>query len=511
MSDYATKIVTLKNLLGQETISERFGASLCFGHFNVIHPGHLRYFHTARRYGDRLIVAIEGDKTLSTQSELGEWFSESERASAVAALEVVDEVVVLDSGQLVDLVSLIKPSSLVLGREFERERANEVLDPVNRVHQYGGQVVFEAGETRYTRVDFVHGNQDELERERWFQFRSALTSQGIILSQLLTRMRDKAKPKLLILGDTIVDQYIACDPIGMSNEAPIVVVKELETREFIGGAAIVAAHVAALGAGCSYLSVAGDDREADVVRKNLAELDVASSLLMDPSRPTTNKIRYMVENQKLFRVSRLKEHGLSRSLEDKIIGKLMDLMPGLDGILVCDFVYGVITPRVLEVVTKISQDHNLPLFGDLQCSSQIGNVSKFRDFQLLCPTEREARIALSNQDDGVEYVANLLMEKTRSANLVIKLGSEGLIAYERDKTGNFVHRQHFPAITANPVDVSGAGDSLLAAMSVVMTMGFSLMEAAALGSCMAALAIRTVGNQPINFEQLEQFIERGRI
>jgi len=232
---------------------------------------------------------------------------------------------------------------------------------------------------------------------------------------------------------------------------------------------------------------------------------------MDPSRPTTNKIRYMVENQKLFRVSRLKEHGLSRSLEDKIIGKLMDLMPGLDGILVCDFVYGVITPRVLEVVTKISQDHNLPLFGDLQCSSQIGNVSKFRDFQLLCPTEREARIALSNQDDGVEYVANLLMEKTRSANLVIKLGSEGLIAYERDKTGNFVHRQHFPAITANPVDVSGAGDSLLAAMSVVMTMGFSLMEAAALGSCMAALAIRTVGNQPINFEQLEQFIERGRI
>ena len=316
---------------------------------------------------------------------------------------------------------------------------------------------------------------------------------------------------MLVLGDTIVDRYVACDPVGMSNEAPVVVVKELDIKDFVGGAGIVAAHVAALGGDCIYLSVTGKDSRAELVASKLKEYGVETHLLEDSSRPTTFKIRYLVENQKLFRVSRLKEHSLPKDIEEAVVQRIYELAPSLDGIVVCDFVYGVITPRIIETLTQVSRENDLPLFGDLQCSSQIGNVSKFKNFTLLCPTEREARVALSNQDDGIEYVANLLLEDTQSSNLIIKLGAEGFIAYGRKQVDDFLHRQHFPALTVNPADVAGAGDAMLAAVSVGLARDLTLMEASAFGCCVSALAVQTVGNRPVSLEEVTQFIEKTGI
>ena len=161
----------------------------------------------------------------------------------------------------------------------------------------------------------------------------------------------------------------------------------------------------------------------------------------------------------------------------------------------------------METITKLSSKHSLLVFGDLQCSSQVGNVSKFKNFDLICPTERESRIALATQDEGIEWVANTLMKKTNSRNLVMKLGREGFIAYESEKDG-FVNRQHFPALCFNPVDVSGAGDSLLAALSAGLCSGATLMQSSAIGAGMASLAVQQVGNIPVSHQQLKNYIRQ---
>ena len=436
-----------------------------------------------------------------------EVFSEVDRAQALAAIDLVDYVVILDSGMLEDLVQLIEPSALVLGREFEEERSTKVAQAVSLIYEQGRAVIYEAGETHYATVDLLYGSQGDLEKKKWRLFHKALKAQNVDVNKVLTKLTSDHSPRVLVLGDTIVDQYVACDPIGMSNEAPVVVVKELEARDYVGGAGIVAAHLAALGADCTYLSVAGKDNHAELVVSELAKFGVEVFLLEDSSRPTTFKIRYLVENQKLFRVSRLREHNLPKSIEDKVIQNIIDLAPHLDSIVVCDFVYGVITPRIIETLTQVSQERDLLLFGDLQCSSQIGDISKFKDFTLLCPTEREARIGLGNQYDGVEYVANLLMRRTRSSNLIIKLGGEGFISYGRAENMDFLHRQHFPALTVNPVDVTGAGDSLLASVALALTHGLTLMEGSALGCCVSALAVRTAGNVPVRLEDVNNFLK----
>ena len=505
------QVLSLSELSSSGDWAYLSGAVLCFGHFNTIHPGHVRYFRTANQYDGELIVAIDGDSQIS-EGERNGIFPEIDRAYAVAALDMIDHVVILDTGPLIDLVKLIKPATLVLGKEFERVCPSNVSQAVKEVGLYEGAVVFDAGETHYANAQLFHSNLSDLEEARWHAFQSARKAQGVKMNDVFSTLSQSTSTRILVIGDTIVDRYVACDPVGMSNEAPVVVVKELEAQDYIGGASIVAAHVAALGVQCTYLSVTGNDNRAEFVSSSLIDFGVDAQLLIDASRPTTFKIRYMVDNQKLFRVSRLKEHSVSTELENQLIKKITEMVPTLDGILVSDFVYGVVTPRIIDFLLTVSCEHCIPLFGDLQCSSQVGSITKFQDFHLICPTEREARIALSNRDDGVEYVANLLLEHTRSTNMALKLGAEGFIAYSGEDKGELLQRQHFPALTVNPIDVAGAGDALLAAMSVGLTQGLSTMQASALACCVSAIAVQTVGNRPVQLDQVKQyFYQRERL
>ena len=133
-------------------------------------------------------------------------------------------------------------------------------------------------------------------------------------------------------------------------EAPIVVVRELKTKEYVGGAGIVACHVKSLGADCHFLSVTGDDHNSEFVENKLNELRIKNTLIRDISRPTTFKIRYMVDNQKMFQVSELKEHFISEEIEEKLINEIRLKASKLNGIIISDFNYGVITERVLNEV-----------------------------------------------------------------------------------------------------------------------------------------------------------------
>ena len=479
---------------------------LCHGHFNIIHPGHIRYLDFARQQGSKLVVSIQGDASF-INTKRKHHFSEVERALGVASIQTVDQVVLLGEGNLDKLIEVLNPTVLVLGKEFESEREEIVSETVQLLKKQGGKILFHAGETHYASADLLRDNLPNLHNQNIKQYKQACNQQNIKMEELQKCIDKFENASLLVIGDTIIDQYVACDALGMSAEAPVVVVRELDTREYAGGAAVVAMHVSTLGAKCRFLSVVGQDNNANLVSQNLDRLNVEHTLIEDSSRPTTFKIRYLVENQKMFRVSRLKEHGLPKQIEEKIIKEINKSASKVQAILISDFVYGVITPRILKVISELSIKHSLQVFGDLQCSSQVGNVSKFKNFDLICPTERESRIALATPDEGVEWVANTLMKKTNSRNLVMKLGREGFIAYESEKDG-FVNRQHFPTLSINPVDVSGAGDSLLAALSVGLCSGSTLMQSSAIGAGMASLAVQKIGNIPVSNQQLKDHLNQ---
>ncbi len=469
------------------------GCVLAYGHFNTIHPGHIRYLRHARGLGEKLVVALIGDGNARYA------YQQQERADALSLLGIADAVLLLEADELNAVIEALKPEVLVLGNEFKHNA--EIQPTLVQQRQQGGTVQFHAGDVHYATAELLSGSERDLRQQRRSLFQAACRRQGIEQGQLLNAINSWGNTRLIVLGDTIVDQYAACEAIGMSAEAPVVVVRELEQKNFIGGAAVVAAHISALGAKCDFVSVVGADSTADLVRQELSVQGIADGLSTDPSRPTTFKKRYVVENQKLFRVSRLEEHNLDADVEDQVISKLQKLAPHAQGIVVSDFVYGVVTPRILEVVHQLAEKYNLLLFGDLQCSSQVGSITRFQKFSLLCPNEREARLALQDKDSGLEQLSQRLLQITESERLVMKLGPEGFIAYDRDQDG-VLSNQAFPALSVNPMDVAGAGDSLLALFATGLASEQAMMPTAALACCMAALAVETMGNTPISAADL---------
>ena len=477
---------------------------LVYGHFSTIHPGHIRYLRNASKKAKNLIVLLIGDGDTSQKYH----FSQKERAEGLSSIEMISKIVLLEGTELSLAITRIKPTFLVLGKEFENTKNDLILKAINSMNKHGGKVEFHAGLINYANSDLLMNSTETLQDKKFAEFKKACKRQGLCLDDLLNAVDKFKNSNLIVIGDSILDQYSACEAIGMSAEAPVVVVKELKKRNFIGGAALVAANVSALGASCNLISVLGNDENAKSLINDLKINNLSHHFVIDDSRSTTFKKRYMVENQKLFRVSKLNNEMLNKKVEAEIINKLERLSPSADGIIVSDFVYGVITPKLLEKLYELSKKYKLMLFGDLQCSSQVGSVTKFKEYDLICPNEKEARIALQDNGSGLEALTQNLFKETNSKRIIMKLGADGFIAYENNESLNKMNSQSFPALATNPIDVSGAGDSLLSVMAVGLTCKESIMVSAAIAACRASIAVDTIGNYPIDKEKLKEKVEQ---
>ena len=511
MADH--KIKTLAELSRETTKyrDEKKKVVLALGHFNVIHPGHLRFLNFARAQGDYLVIAVLGDNKLDEMNSR-HFFKQEERAQGVASIEIVDAIILLDTASFKELTDTIKPEIYVKGREFE-DRLDLIRDEIDFVKSNGGKVLFHSGEVQYASTEIFDHKFTDILQEKADQLKDACRRREINLTHVKKQLEEFSNLNMLVIGDSIVDQFVACDALGMSSEAPVLAIRELEEKQFIGGAAIIACHLKALSANSHFISITGRDEPGRFLKKQLTNAGVENVLLTDPGRPTSFKIRYMVNNQKLLRVSRLQEHSVNKDLEGKIIKALREMMPKMDGVIVADFVYGVITETILAEIIRLAKKHNVRLFGDLQCSSQVGNVGKFVDFDLITPTEKEARIALQDNENGLEKVGRKLMEKTNCNNLLITLAENGMVAYQKEKEqDDFVSSQFFPALVTNPVDVAGAGDSLLSGVALSLCAKNDLMQASIIGSCLAAITVNRIGNTPVTLKELENYLNNlGRV
>ena len=476
---------------------------LTFGHFNTIHHGHIRFLEYAKSKGKNLTVALIGDKIEKGKRRFQ--FSQSERAKSLILLPLIDKIVLLKDDEIDLLVERSKPKYLILGREYEGNINPNIKKAIFLNKSNKRNVIFHSGDIQYSSKSLLNTSEKILEERRRKEFKLACSRSNLDKNKLLKSINRWKSAKLLVVGDIILDQYAACDALGMSAEAPVLVVKELKCKNFIGGAGIVAANIASLGAKCDFVSVIGDDENAIILKKKLSRYGINSHLIEDKSRPTTFKKRYVVDNQKLFRVSKLEDHFLSKSKEEELIKKIKELAKTATGIIISDFVYGVITDNVLEQIVLIAKKYKLPLFGDLQCSTQLGSILKFKDFSLLSPNEKEARIAIQNKEISLELLSQKILEETNAQNLIMKLGSDGFIIYAKAKDTE-IFSQPFPALVPNPVDVTGAGDALLAAMAVGMSIKEDTLCTAAIACCQASLAVKTMGNVPIDFKDLNKEI-----
>jgi rfaE bifunctional protein kinase chain/domain len=467
---------------------------LIAGAFNVLHPGHLRLLRFAREAGEYLSVAVLSDRLAGASAHVREGL----RIEALRCLDWIDEVFIADE-PVTELIERLQPDIVVKGKEHEL-RFNPELAVLE---SYGGALIFSSGETIFSsieliRKEFAVSNLKNIELPIDYLLRH-----DIQLEQLKVLINKFQTLRVCVLGDLIVDEYITCEPLGMSQEDPTIVVAPIDSIRFIGGAGIVAAHAAGLGASVQLLSVSGNDLVRDFALRELHGAGVSAKLLIDETRPTTLKQRFRSKGKTLLRVSHLHQGAISIKLQKNFIEAFERVLEeGVDLVVFSDFNYGCLPQSMVIELLKQASGRRLKLAADSQSSSQVGDISRFHDMDLLTPTEREARVSTRNREDGLVVLAEELRNSANAQNILLKLGEEGLLIHAKNSHDAGWLTDRIDALNSAPKDVAGAGDSLLITSALALACDASIWEAACLGALAAAIQVSRVGNTPLSTEEL---------
>jgi rfaE bifunctional protein kinase chain/domain len=469
--------------------------TLVYGNFNLLHPGLLRFLKYSKDLGYPLYVAIKPD------SDKEVFISSSHRLEALNSLIFISKSFVFN-GDISSLIKKIRPKYIVKGNEY-KEKLNSEIDSIKSC---GATLIFSSGDSHFSSSDLLKNYNFSNVNNILEKSSSFIKRHRVDLSKIRKKLYDFRKLKITVVGDLIVDEYISCEALGMSQEDPTLVVSPSNYKKFIGGAGIVAMHAKSMGVDVNYFSVTGNDSAAKFASKVLSSSGVKFFNEIDLSRPTILKQRYRAKGKTLLRVNHLKDHTITSDLEKKFVKNIISNLKKCDLLIFSDFNYGLLTNTLVDKLTRYCYQHKIPFVADSQVSSQYGDISKYKNALLLTPTELEARTSLSNFNSGLMQIVEELHSKTKPRHLFITLGSDGLLAYSPNKNKKIISCDQIGALNENPRDVSGAGDSVLIFASLGLVSGLTVWESALLASIAAYIQVSNLGNKPLTISELESVL-----
>jgi rfaE bifunctional protein nucleotidyltransferase chain/domain len=484
----------------------------CHGCFDIVHPGHIRHLRQAKSHADILLVTITGDKAW-TKRQGAPLIPEELRAENLAELDCVDWVYIEQRPTALELLDAVQPDVYVKGKEYEHNNDPRFAAERSCVERHGGRVVFSSGDVVFSSTALISAMERSIDpyHARLTQLLQRPNLDGARLSGLIGSFRGQ---RLLVVGETIIDTYTLCDQPDVASESPVMTLRPLEQRQYDGGAAIIARHAAALGARPVLLTALPASSQRDELTKRLRAESV-EVLGITINQPLAEKQRFLVGQQKVMKVNNLRPIVLDAHASDELVALAGAAGDGYDAAIVADFGNGLLSPALVERLSTVLRPRVRVLTGDV--SGRRGALTSFRNFDLLAPSESEAREALRCFDESLPVVAWRLLQATGAHNTFITLGGDGLVAFEpladaaasdADEYRSRVRGEHVPALSGYPVDPLGCGDALLTSATLALASGADLLAAGVLGSLAAACEAQRLGNIPINAADLRHAIVR---
>ena len=303
------------------------------------------------------------------------------------------------------------------------------------------------------------------------------------LIELFTKMKER---RIVVVGDAMLDVYLEGDADRLSPEAPVPVVTVRGRRTALGGAANVAANVAATGAECRLVAVVGDDSRADAVRSELAQARLADRFLATAAgRPTTCKTRVMARGQQVVRIDEEVEDPVSGTTEELLVELLDPAFRDADALLLEDYNKGALTPKVIARALELARRYAVPVVVD----PKYRNFFAYRGATVFKPNRRELEQAMGAALDLDQADAlPTSLRKLGVDNLLLTLGAEGMVLATKDG-----EMTRIPTMARDVYDVSGAGDTVTAWVGTALAAGASVREAARLANYAAGIEVGKSG------------------
>lgn len=496
------KIKTLDELASLMSVLKNNGEVIahCHGVFDHLHPGHIRHLQAAKLQGTVLVVTVTPDRFVN-KGPGRPVFNESLRVEAIAALGCVDFVAINEWPTAVETIKKLEPNVYIKGSDY----ANREDDPTGMIYKeedaiksIGGRIHF-TNELAFSTTEIMSGKAIPERAQRFLEkFRKVYSADEVI-----QRIKNLSDLKVMVIGDAIIDVYNYCEAMAKSPKESVVSTKFLRQETFMGGALVVANHIAGFCDQVTLVTCIGAHMGVNekYISSQLRE-NVVTKLFQRDDATTIEKHRFVDPFlRKLFAIQYLNDSSLPPEVETEVIEFLQDNIGAYDLVVVADFGHGFLTRELIELIC--GESHFLAATVQTN-SANIGFnlITKYPKINYACLDTLETRLACHDKYGKLEDLVPRIGEILDCGIISITRGNEGALTYQEPKEFFDI-----PPLTTKAIDSLGAGDAFLSLTAPCVVKGYPMDLVGFIGNAAGALQVQVVGNkEPVAQLSLFKFI-----
>ncbi len=462
----------------------------CHGVYDLMHPGHIRHLEAARRQGDVLVVTITPDRYVN-KGPGRPVFNGHLRAESIAALSCVDYAAINCWPTAVEAINLLKPGVYVKGSDYaapEQDITGGIVHEREAVEQCGGRVHF-TDELSFSSTELLNNFFSVFPaptKAFLAEFKSVHSADSVINS-----MRSLASMKILVIGDTIIDEYHYCKGLGKATKENFICTKFISEERFAGGVLACANHSAGFVKEVNMVTCLGtQDDKRDYVLAHLKP-NIEPTLFARPDACTVIKRRFVDPAflNKLFEVQFFNDYPLPPELSVEVRDFLEGAVPAYDMVLVSDFGHGFIDEKIIEVLCRKAR------FLAVNTQTNSANtgynlITKYPRADYVCIDEPEMRYAARDKYGDIRIAIEKIARELHCGKVAVTRGHLGAVTYER-ADGFF----EIPVFSDKIVDRVGAGDAFLSVTAPMAAGGIPMDVIGLVGNLAGALNVSVVCNR----------------
>jgi rfaE bifunctional protein kinase chain/domain/rfaE bifunctional protein nucleotidyltransferase chain/domain len=461
----------------------------CHGVFDLIHIGHIKHFEEAKSLGDILVVSITPDQFVN-KGPGRPAFTTLLRLEVLAGIESIDFVVANQWPSAEELIKILQPDIYCKGPDY-KDHLDDVTGKIDdeslAVKSVGGEIAY-TDDITFSSSNLLNKFGDLFSKEQEFLIQNIVKKYNF--KQIKSLLENIKKLKVLVVGETIIDQYVFCEALGKSGKEPVLVLRDLESQNYLGGSLAIARHLSEFCNDISVLSFLGEDKEYKAYIEDTIEENINLNFLIKSNSPTIVKRRFVdnIDSKKILGVYSINDNLLNSYEEQQFLESLDAISKEHDLVIVSDYGHGIITPKIANYISELD---NFVSLNTQVNAANIGthNIKKYHNINSLVINATELCHEMRKRDGDLEKMAFDFKEITKIETITVTEGKDGAFLLNNE---NFLTK--CPGFAAKVVDKVGSGDALLALLSICLASGFDEELALFIASIGAAQSVESIGN-----------------
>ena len=478
--------------------------ALSHGVFDLLHIGHIKHFNSVKDQCDCLIVSITSDEFVN-KGPNRPYFNTNQRAYSIASLDNVDYVVISNYPTAEKIISKIKPSIYAKGPDYrnnQNDLTGNIYKEIQTAKKFKAKIVYTTDD-KYSSSSLINKHFNEFNNEQ-NSFINQIKKK-YSFSQISSIIEKLSDSKLIIFGETIIDEYIFCEALGKSGKEPVLAVEEKDAIKYLGGVGHIANSVCSFVKKVDVFTNLGNNKKiAESTKKKFNKKAKIFSIYKKNSTLNIKK-RYIETNNniKLLGVYELDSYQMPTNDENSLIKRLDKNIKSKTTLLIIDYGHNLITEKVIN---KINNLKNEIIVNTQVNASNIGyhNMNKYKNVELFFINEQELRYEMKDRQSKLEILIKRFSKKNNFKEIIVTCGQKGAIYYS-SKNKNFIN---CPAFGSKIVDKVGSGDTMLSIISLLKHNNIDISLSLFIASIAAIQSLESMGNsKTLNKSELLKTID----